>query len=64
MLVKGITMNTSRVGADLEQFMMFPKLLWFIQGIRTVLICKGLHQNTLIKQSTTLLEQYFSIYLV
>jgi len=44
-------MNTSRAGADPEELMIFPR---YIQGIKATfaLICKGLHQNTLIKQST------------
>jgi len=37
-----MTMNTSTVGADSEELMMFPN----IQGIKTT-FAKVLHQNTL-----------------
>jgi len=58
-------MNNNRAGADLEELMMFPKTAKVYSRNKTTsaLICKGLHQNTLIKQSTTLIEQSW-IYLV
>jgi len=54
-------MNTKRTGANPEELMMF-------QGIVTELknqfwTCKGLHQNTQIRQSTILIEQSYCVFL-
>jgi len=62
-------MNTSTAGAKPEELMVFPKTFKYTLGIKTTfsLICKGFHQNTLIKQVNTIIEHSysaFSIYLV